>query len=235
MVTPCCRTAAGTTVARLRGMQPSRAQVFSAILGILGADSGTIAAGSDGGAGRVSCNGCTSSQSGQIVWTTRDSSPDVGSDDPELACALDATYRYGDVGGLVAHSDTVTLTPPASYVYNRTSYSPTLPPHLSCSPPLPACNTPAVIDVADLLRDLRHADVQRALAAAAPPLYGHDTRPADGTVFKFLRGDGRGFLVGEACWAGACVEIPAGIARLVADLRALDSQQLKRPSCAALR
>ena len=88
------------------------------------------------------------------------------------------------------------------------------------------------------MNDINDADVQAALAMSAAPLYGHDTRPVDGTVFQFLRvGDGRGLLVGMPCTtSGAgCIDAPAGVTRLVADLRALDAQQLMDPSCAALR
>ena len=83
--------------------------------------------------------------------------------------------------------------------------------------------------------------MQEALAAPTPPTYGRDTRAVDGTIFQFLRADGRGFLAGGACGAAtsacpaACVEVPAGITRLVNALRALDEQQLADPSCAALR
>jgi hypothetical protein len=83
-------------------------------------------------------------------------------------------------------------------------------------------------------------DVQNALAMAAPPTYGSDHRPVDGTIFQFLRADGRGFLAGGTCSTTPlpgtpCVEVPAGVARLVSALRALDAQQLLDPSCAALR
>ena len=84
--------------------------------------------------------------------------------------------------------------------------------------------------------DLADADVQAALAMPTPPLYGGDTRPVDGTIFQFLRDDGRGFLMGRACGgATGCIDIPAGIAKLVADLRLLDTRQLMDPSCASLR
>ena len=90
------------------------------------------------------------------------------------------------------------------------------------------------------MRAIGDTDVQKALAMATPPIYGRDTRPVDGSIFQFLRADGRGFLAGGACGSGgplpaACVEVPAGITRLVNALRALDEQQLRDASCAALR
>ena len=51
-------------------------------------------------------------------------------------CAMDATYRYGDTGGLVAYEDLTTLGPDLSYVHTRTSHAGA--PDISCAPPLPA-------------------------------------------------------------------------------------------------
>jgi hypothetical protein len=56
-------------------------------------------------------------------------------------------------------------------------------------------------------------------------------------MFQFVGLDGHGFLVGGTCPStdATCVPPPDGVARLVADLRALDDQQLMDPACAALR
>ena len=176
------------------------------------------------------CNSCTCTLDGQLACTERACPPDAGTD-----CAFDTTYRYGDTGGFVAYENTVTLAPPASYVYTRHPLA-TTPPDISCSPALPACNSANLVDVADVMRDIADPAVQQALAAATPPLFGGDTRPVDGSVFQFLRNDGRGFLAGTPCGsATGCTAIPAGISKLVADLRALDTQQLKDAICAALR
>jgi hypothetical protein len=92
------------------------------------------------------------------------------------------------------------------------------------------------IDAGVVMRAIQDAEVQKALSLTTPPLFGRDNRPVDGTVFQFLRGDGRGFLVGTACDAAVrdCVAVPAGIDRLVTTLRDLDRQQLRDPSCAGL-
>lgn len=177
------------------------------------------------------CNTCSCTAGGQIVCTLRACPIDAGAP----ACAFDTTYRFGQTGGHVAYEDQVTLTPPASYQHSRTPIN-TDPPTLSCAPALPACNTATAIDVSDVMRDIADPDVQKALAMATPPLYGRDTRPSDGSVFSFERNDKRGFLVGSPCTgAAACTDIPPGITRLVETLRALDQQQLKDPTCAALR
>jgi hypothetical protein len=102
-------------------------------------------------------------------------------------------------------------------------------------PALPACGDATQIDVSDILRDLADPDVVLAMAMATPPLYGFDQRPVDGTMFQVLRGDGHGFLAGGSCDTGAFCHgpVPAGIARLVSDLEALDQLQLADPSCAS--
>jgi hypothetical protein len=151
------------------------------------------------------------------------------------SCTWDAVYRYGNNGGLVAYQDETTLTPPSSYKRTRDTFGNAAP--LTCTPALPACNTAGALDVADITADLTAPDVLAALAQATPPLYGRDTRPVDGSVFQVLRADGHGFLVGSDCTAGdtSCTPAPAGVALLVADLRALDAQQVMDPSCAQLR
>ncbi len=155
--------------------------------------------------------------------------------DAAPACALDATYVFGGDGGLVVQRDESRLTPPASY--ERVRQTVTTDATLSCAPTLPSCGDATRIDASDIVRDLADAEVQAALSAPTPPVYGFDTRPGDGVIFKFQRADGRGFFAGADCDAGSFCHgaVPAGIARLEADLKALDTQQLADPSCAALR
>jgi hypothetical protein len=102
-------------------------------------------------------------------------------------------------------------------------------------PAFPACGDPALIDISDIVRHLSDPDVVQAMAMATPPLYGQDERPGDGTMFQVLRGDGHGFLAGADCDTGEFCHghVPAGIARLVADLKALDQHQLAAPTCAS--
>lgn len=157
-------------------------------------------------------------------------------------CEVNTTYRYGDTGGLVASESTTTLSPPRSWTRTRTSRV-TNPASASCEVPLPCDLTGALTgDFGDLVEierikiDLAHSDVQSALAQPTPPTYGGDARPVDGIIFQFLRDDGRGFLAGNPCGgATGCVDVPTGIASLVADLRSLDARMLTDPGCAALR
>jgi hypothetical protein len=155
-------------------------------------------------------------------------------------CALDSTYRYGHDGGRVAFRDTVVLAAPASFTHLRDPVA-TMPASLSCAPPFPICDG-AAIDVADVMAALADPDVQLALlrskGAVTLPFYGVDPRPVDGQAFQLTHDGGGGFLVGGPCPPGSsstCMEIPAGVSRLVSVLTALDQQQLADPSCATLR
>ena len=184
------------------------------------------------------CNTCTCTAGGQIACTARACPPDAGEPGP---CILDATYRYGNTGGHTAYEDQVTLSPPAGYRYARSPRA-TDPIDVSCAPPLPTCGLANAIDGVDIMRVILDADVQAALSKPADPsmplIFGRDNRPVDSPIFRFSRGDGREFFVGGPCMTGSttsCKEIPAGIARLVTELRALDQQQLADASCAALR
>ena len=157
------------------------------------------------------------------------------------ACAFDATYRYGFVGGLTAFRDTVILTPSASYQHVRSPLK-TMPADVSCAPAPPACLSLS-IDVADLTAAFGDADVRdaftRSLGAGTVPFYGQDQRPSDGPAFQITRDGGGGFLIGAPCPAGStsasCLEIPGGLSRLMSLLIAFDQQQLQSdPTCAPL-
>ena len=183
------------------------------------------------------CNTCTCTAGGQIACTARACPPDGGEPGP---CILDATYTYGNTGGHTAFEDRVTLTPPAGYRYTRSAVA-TDPVDVSCAPPLPTCGLANAIDGVDIMRVILDADVQDALSKAVDPnmplIFGRDGRAFDAPIFRFSRG-GPAVLRRRTCPMGSatsCTGIPAGIARLVTQLRALDEQQLADPSCAALR
>jgi len=177
------------------------------------------------------CNTCTCAANGAVGCTKIACPPRDGG----TSCALAESYTYGDIGGNAISSDQVVLGP-TSYWYGRIPRGPTQEP-IVCEPALPACNSADAIDLSDILRDLADADVQAALKEPKAPLFGKDLRPVDGTVFSFAAASGGGFLVGSASCLGGelCPPIPAGITKLVADLRALDKQQLQDPVCSALR
>lgn len=169
----------------------------------------------------------------QSVDRASDLAVDQASDG--ATCDFASSYEYGWVGGYRAYAERSFLSPGNQYRHTRTGFPVGASASLMCAPALPACGGQDVITAYDLeVRDLPLADVQGALAQATPPLYGLDPRPFDGAVFELERADGRGFLVGSPCPAGAapgCTGIPAGIARLKQRLIDLDTQQLARPGC----
>lgn len=196
-----------------------------------GGRSGTAGAGGNAAGGRTGSGG----QSG-VGGRGTGGSNGGGGGGGATSCTVPARLQYGAVGGFRAYQESASLSPPAKYDYARGPVGGGDGPVITCSPALPACGDSSLIDLADVLEAIEHPDVQKALAAAAPPFYGRDTRPVDGTAFSFLRADGRGFLMGSPCRDG-CPElaIPPGITALADLLLKLDRQQLADPSCAALR
>jgi len=149
-------------------------------------------------------------------------------------CTFATTYVIKDGGGLTAISDTVTLSPPASFHFVRDSFRQDGG-SLSCDPPMPACGDPNRLDSQDVEVALNHPDVQAALALATVPFFG-DRGVADGPNFNFMRPDGHGFNAGLDCNvpSATCMPIPPGIDALVTLLRDLIRQQRMDPACAAI-
>ena len=105
----------------------------------------------------------------------------------------------------------------------------------ACAPALPACTAGGPVSACDIAQDLADPVVQAALAQAAPPFYGLDSRPVDGSAFSFKRDDGHGFEVGDSCMnATGCTPIPSAIARLKGDVQKLDGAMILAADCAAL-
>lgn len=101
---------------------------------------------------------------------------------------------------------------------------------MSCSNEVPCMGDATTI--ADLNAALAHADVVAAFAAA-PILYGRDTRPVDGVVLDVTQG-GRTFTVGSPCSGGTgCVAIPPGVTALRSLLTSLEDERLAEEDCAS--
>lgn len=154
----------------------------------------------------------------------------------DVACtaALAGTVRFGMVGGLVAETDTFTLTPPLVFRAERRGATTT-----SCQTMVPGCNTADMVDVGEVNAALAARDVQAAFGTARGGtmlVYGNDPRPIDGQVFSVSL-DGAEVIVGAPCRTGGmgCLEIPIGIQRLVDVLTGLRDQELLRAACMALR
>ena len=190
------------------------------------------------------CDTATCTKSGQVTPATSIAAcPDASA---KNACGIDDIYAYGNVGGRAAYQDQVRLIPStaapataAAYNLSRTfADNSTV---RACGSQLPSCGDPAAIDLSDVMADVLDPVVQKYLSQGTSTtstpslLLGLDTRSIGGPIFSFQRGDAHGFLVGAACnGAAGCVDVPAAVANLVADLRALDQQQLSAPSCAGV-
>ena len=87
--------------------------------------------------------------------------------------------------------------------------------------------------VSDVLQALAHPDVEQARAMGMV-LFGVDTRPVDGQVFRIEIGSDSVIDVGSPCQSAGCDPIPAGVSALADLLRAIDSEQLGLDPCAGL-
>ena len=160
--------------------------------------------------------------------------PDAGMPDsggtPVPGC-LSAAISWGLDGGFVAYRDQFALEPCANFSAERM-------PGRSPGDPEACANevaTDAAITIVDVNAALAHAEVAAGFAAA-PVLYGRDTRPVDGTVFRIERAK-KVIELGQDCGGGGagCRAIPAGLASLRQLLQALAQQQVALPGCEALR
>lgn len=174
------------------------------------------------------CGTCVCTSLGQVACTAI-----ACVDGGPVRCTLDANYTVSTVGGLVSYSDVALLSQSGDFTFTRTWATDAGPTSRSCSPGLPACGDPDKIDVNEIAWDLADPDVMLAFTLPAPALYGVDTRPADGSLYQIVRSSGGTIQVGSDCpvSSSSCRPIPAGIARLAADLRKLIDAQTTGIAC----
>jgi hypothetical protein len=193
----------------------------------------------------VDCNTCTCAVSGiactkmACVYDARPDQP-AGPDGGDV-CALSANLTFGHDGGNAIYRDsnrltasTFTITRDYSSRAGRDGAT-----TATCSPSLPACGAPDVVSVATINTDLADPEVQGlwSLPQDPVPLFGTDSRPADGTVYSIALDDGRKVLVGGQCASpvmSSCRYIPAGLVRLTQDLQRLATAMSAAPVCKGL-
>jgi hypothetical protein len=167
------------------------------------------------------CSACASSNT-PVTGTPDGAAPGADGPSPDVAgatCALDRPYGFYRDGGLRVFQDISKLTPPRQHTLTRDHRAGTL---QTCTRIFP-CET------ADALaRAIAHPDVAEAMKLAMRPHYGSDPRPVDGTIFLFVRDDGRGFSLGPG-------DVPAGVRALETLLTKVEEESLASPECAALR
>ena len=162
---------------------------------------------------------------------------DAGADvDAEPSCGLTTPITFGWEGGWPGATESFELSGDGVFVATRTTLDGTI---TTCTTQIPPCDAdvgPGLVDAGRIGSTLSRPEVQAALAEATPPLYGHDSRPVDGSVFGVSLPDGHGFVVGDPCGsATSCTPIPPAVGSLVAMLLNLIEQEVTRPECAGLR
>jgi hypothetical protein len=175
--------------------------------------------GAGGNAGATEAGGGSGANGDATADAVADGSDDCG-------CVADA-ITWGNNGGRVAYVDRSTLSPCDTFSHQRDPAS-TDPPTLMCSQGLGTCTS--TVSAREINVALEQPDVRAALAAA-PILFGRDTRPVDGVVFRITVGAAV-IEIGEACnGIAGCREIPQTVAALGIRLRALTNQELARGAC----
>ena len=173
---------------------------------------------SSGGSGGHSTGG-TASDAG-----TGDGSPSV----PDGGCDDFAnlyTVSWGSNGGLVAYQDTSRLSTPRVYEHSRDRFTNAMP--MKCQTEVAGCPSRLITDI-----NAGFADSSVMAALKAHAVYGVDSRPVDGAVFRITVGNDY-VDVGSPCGSGAssCVAIPPAVQKLADLLMALDAQELAKKAC----
>ena len=191
----------------------------------------------------VGCGGSVSSDPGLVVT---DAAPDGTADveilydvapsdappKPPVACTdcFAGALSWGYDGGLVAWVETSSVEACRTYRHRRDPAR-SDPPSIACSQPLVDCSAGAdVVGIGDVERALNDPDVSAAFGKS-PIVFGFDSRPADGSVFRVTYG-GRTVDVGQVCAdRSPCIATPPGVQRLVNVLQKLDAQELAKGDC----
>jgi hypothetical protein len=138
-----------------------------------------------------------------------------------------APITWGNDGGRVAFVDRSTLSPCRTFSHQRVP-SGTNPPTLMCTQELGTCTSS--VSAREINVALEQPEV-RAAIAAAPILFGRDSRAFDGAVLQIKVGAAL-IEIGLACNGAAdCKEIPQTVNALGIRLRALATQELARGEC----
>jgi hypothetical protein len=179
------------------------------------------------------CNTCSCQAGGAIACTLMICPVSV---DAAASCTIPTALTFGTDGGNATSRDVNRLDPSGLLTITRTMSGrgggdggST-----SCSRALPACGTAGAVTAATIAADLADADVKAGLAAATTPFYGVDERPVDGPAYSIAQADGHTIIVGSACSSASgstCRAIPAGVRRLVDDLRSAASATLDASVC----
>jgi hypothetical protein len=138
---------------------------------------------------------------------------------------IDKSLEWGLNGGRGATVVKSTVSACRSYGQTRTSQG--VQSEL-CSFDLAGCFSDTS-GISDVRAALAYPDVVAAFQAPVPPVFGRDTRPVDGEVFRITYG-GKSIDVGTPCpqpLAG-CTPVPVGVGDLASLLKSLDRNAAPR-------
>jgi hypothetical protein len=147
---------------------------------------------------------------------------------------LAESIGWGPNGGLVAYTDSSSITGCRTFTHVRTPGADPGP-SKECSVEIGGCDAgpPAIHELEEALA---HPDVKAAFAGSVT-LFGSDPRPCDGSVLAISKGSesievGGACDAGTACFAGeTCVPIPAGVSALADVLWKLEQRALSESPC----
>jgi hypothetical protein len=174
-------------------------------------------------AGTNSTCGCMAGAPGpgSLPLKPGDMCPDADSGTPPDSgtCDCIATkLAWNWDGGFVAYVDRSDISPCRNYTRTREASGSIT---KTCSKEMLKCGAGDAIDMGDVQAALANADVVAAFKSA-PVLYGRDSRPVDGQVFRINYG-GKVVDIGDDCGAiSACKPIPEGLKKLKTLLQAID-------------
>jgi hypothetical protein len=163
---------------------------------------------------------CIAGRCESVNEPPQDAGVDSGVGDAGQQGCADQTITWGDDGGLDGLRTTFTLAPCRTFTAEQQTFG---------NSPMQVCNNQVPMDgevtVDDIDALVANADVQEAIAAA-PVVYGVDSRPVDGVLLRIEIGSAI-VDVGSPCEpsSSACTEIPTGVAALQDGLEALFAQQ----------
>jgi hypothetical protein len=210
------------------------------------ADGGSTGASTGGAGGRATSTGGTTSSGGKggkagsgaasggssgrpsTGGAPNDAGGPDGSSAPDSGCVDYSNlyvFTWGSNGGLVAYVDTSKLDTPNVYTHSRDQLRNGAP--LMCQTRVAGCPSPLL---AEINAGLESSVVMDAIRAHT--VYGVDSRPVDGTVFRITIGSDYVDVGGPCAGAGTgCIAIPAVVQTLVNNLKALDAQELAKKAC----
>jgi hypothetical protein len=155
----------------------------------------------------------------------------TGAEAHDVPCALATGLAFADVGGLSAFNDSDAITPPNAFTLTRTYAELTKPP-ISCAPKIPRCSRDArVVTTGDIARAIAQPGVKSSFGPDTP-VFGSDSRDADGEIMIVTAPDGTSVGIGGPCVSCAHPTTPA-LDALEQTLGALSEQQRADVSCAA--